>query len=109
MPDWMTVKPPLQSLQFESMPVGADVTVAPTRGQPEQTCKTPCSLSLPLSEQSVTFSLKGYLTQTLPVYVQNTTDFATNPLRIHLQAEPRKPKLTRPKSANTAGTVEGQR
>jgi hypothetical protein len=85
------------------------VTVAPTGGQLAQTCKTPCSLSLPLSKQSVTFSLKGYLPQTLPVDVQNATDFATNPLRVTLQVEPRKPKLARPKSAKTAGIVEGQR
>jgi len=96
MPDWMTVKPPLQSLQFESLPPGADVTVAATTGQAALTCKTPCSLSLPLSKQSVTFSLNGYVSQTLPVDVQNATDFAPNPMRVTLQAAPTKPKSVRP-------------
>jgi hypothetical protein len=107
MPGWMTVKPPLQSLQFESLPPGADVTVAPTTGQVAQTCKTPCSLSLPLSKQSVTFSLNGYQPQTLPVDAQNTTDFSPNPVQVTLQTARAKPKSAR-KSANTAATSEGQ-
>jgi hypothetical protein len=86
MPEWMTVKPPLQALKFESLPPGAEVTVTAATGQAAQTCKTPCSLSLPLSKQSVTFSLNGYVSQTLPVDVQNATDFAPNPVQVTLQA-----------------------
>jgi hypothetical protein len=109
MPDWMTVKPPFKALQFESSPPGADATVVATTGQAAQTCKTPCSLSVPLSKQSVTFSLNGYISQTLPVDVHDTTDFAPNPVQVTLQAAPAKPKTTRPKSPDTAGTSGGQR
>jgi PEGA domain len=89
----MTTKPPLQSLQFESLPPGAEVTVPGTSGQAVQTCKTPCSLSLPLSKQSVTISLNGYMPQTVAVDVQNATDFAPNPVQVTLQAAGRKPRL----------------
>jgi hypothetical protein len=109
MPDWMTIKPPFKALQFESSPPGADVTVTAAAGQAAQTCKTPCSLSLPLSKQSVTFSLNGYVSQTLPIDVQNMTDFSPNPVQATLQAAPGKPKSLRRKSAKTAGTSEGQR
>ncbi len=102
MPEWMTIKPPLQPLKFESEPPGADVTVAAITGQ---TCKTPCSLAVPLTNQSVTFSMNGYLPQTLSVEVHNSTDFEPNPVQASLQVAPSlkkgKPKrrATPPKTA----------
>ena len=70
MPDWLKFKPPapsLQALQFESEPPGAEVRTA--QGQ---SCRTPCSLAVPFAPQSVTFSLNGFLPQTVPVQVLQT-------------------------------------
>ena len=53
------------SVQFESEPPGADVRTA--QGQ---TCLTPCSLAVPLANQSVTFAMNGYVPQTVQVAVQ---------------------------------------
>src|ERR1700729_246818 len=66
-PDWMTLKqspPPMQTLQFESNPPGADVRTA--QGQ---TCQTPCSLAVAPETQSVTFGKNGFLPQTVQVNV----------------------------------------
>jgi PEGA domain len=53
-----------QTLQFESVPSGADVRT----GQ-GQTCQTPCSLALPVQSQSVTFAKNGFLPQTVAITV----------------------------------------
>src|SRR5579872_5868342 len=108
MPDWLTFKkppPPTQSLQFESQPPGAEVRTA--QGQ---TCKTPCSLAVPLTSQSVTFALNGYAPQTVPVTVNEPehvamdsstppAEFSPNPVEVTLQAvntkgKPKKPRKT---------------
>ena len=99
-PGWMTIKPEPQALRFESAPPGADVTVNVGPNQSPQTCKTPCSLSLPLSKQSVTVALNGYVPQTLAVDVRDAKDFDPNPVQVTLQAV--HPKSHRPKSAKTA-------
>jgi hypothetical protein len=65
MPDWMPFTqsaPPTATLQFESEPMGADV-----RTPQGATCRTPCSLPVPLESQSVTFTMTGFLPQTVAV------------------------------------------
>jgi PEGA domain len=99
-PGWMTIKPEPQALRFESAPPGADVTVNVESNQSPQTCKTPCSLTLPLSKQSVTVALNGYEPQTLAVDVRDAKDFDPNPVQVTLQAV--HPKSHSPKSAKTA-------
>jgi hypothetical protein len=65
MSDWFKPSPPPpQVLQFESQPPGANVQT----GQ-GQTCFTPCSLALPVTGQAVSFSLNGYLPQTIQLTV----------------------------------------
>ncbi len=113
MPDWLTIKPPppaTQALQFESQPPGADVRTA--QGQ---TCKTPCSLALPLTSQSVTFAMKGYEPQTVPIEVHQPehvafetstppADFSPNPVEVSLLAARKKsPGRAKPKPGKTAG------
>ena len=108
-PGWMTIKPEPQALRFESAPPGADVTVNVGPNQPPQTCKTPCSLTLPLSKQSVTVALNGYVPQTLGVDVRDAKEFDPNPVQVTLQAV--HPKSHRPKPAKTAtssGTNEAK-
>jgi PEGA domain-containing protein len=87
MPSWLTIKPPpppTQALQFESEPPGADVHTVDG-----QTCRTPCSLALPLTTQSVSFGLNGYLPQTVPVAVAQSGEpsFQPNPVQVTLQSE----------------------
>jgi hypothetical protein len=104
-PSWLQIKPPpppTQTLQFESEPPGADVRTADG-----QTCKTPCSLGLPLTAQTVSFAMDGYLPQTLPVEVQQSGErqadnslpppnFLPNPVAVALQAVAAKP-VVKPK------------
>ncbi len=99
MPSWMTVAPPTLALQFESAPPGADV-----RAPQGQTCKTPCALALPLTNQTVSFALNGYVSQTVPVEVRDSTAFAPNPVEVTLQAVPKpaKPKPPRKAAATAA-------
>jgi PEGA domain-containing protein len=56
--------PPPQTVQFESVPNGADV-----RTGAGQTCQTPCSLAMPVESQSVTFTKNGFLPQTVAITV----------------------------------------
>ena len=105
-PGWMTVKPEPQALRFESAPPGADVTVTVEPNQPPQNCKTPCALKLPLSKQSVTVVLNGYVPQTLAVDVRDAKDFNPNPVQVTLQAV--HPKSHMPKSAKTAASSSQQ-
>ncbi|MGB6282870.1 MAG: PEGA domain-containing protein [Xanthobacteraceae bacterium] len=93
----MTTKPEPQALRFESAPPGADVTVNVEPNQPPQTCKTPCSLSLPLSKQSVTVALNGYVPQTLAVDVRDAKDFNPNPVQVTLH------RTGRPKPPTSSG------
>lgn len=63
--DWFKPSPPPpQVTQFESQPPGANVQTASG-----QTCSTPCALALPVNSQVVSFSLNGYVTQTVPLTV----------------------------------------
>lgn len=56
--------PSPQTLQFQSVPSGADVRTA--QGQ---ACQTPCSLTLAVESQSVTFTKNGFLPQTIQITV----------------------------------------
>ena len=64
-PDWMNLDglkpgPSLDTVSFESEPPGAEA-----KASNGQTCRTPCSLALPLdAASSVTFTLNGYLPET---------------------------------------------
>ena len=66
-PSWMTFKPPKPSLgattvQIESQPPGAEARVSTG-----QSCRTPCSISVPAADFTVSFALPGYQPQTVPV------------------------------------------
>jgi hypothetical protein len=112
MPSWLQLKPPgppVQALQFESEPPGADV-----RTTDGQTCRTPCSLALPLTAQSVNIAMNGYLPQSVSVDVTQSPEqqadnslappnFVPNPVDVTLQSaapqpvvkpKPRKPVKT---------------
>jgi PEGA domain len=110
LPDWMSFKsspPPPTALQFESDPPGADVRTA--QGQ---TCLTPCSLTVPPENQSVSFAKNGYLPQTVQVTVRMPEhgmfdnpppDIQPNPVAVVLQPAPPPHKLApKPKSHRTA-------
>jgi len=99
--------PPTQALQFESQPPGAEVRTA--QGQ---TCQTPCSLAVPAVSQSVSFSMNGFLPQTVQVSAREPAEhswFAStppqlipNPVVATLQPAappppPRKPLKPRPR------------
>jgi hypothetical protein len=64
-PDWMSLDglkpgPSLDTVSFESEPPGAEA-----KASNGQTCRTPCSLALPIdAASSVTFTLNGYLPET---------------------------------------------
>ena len=53
-----------QTLQFDSVPSGADVRTAAG-----QTCQTPCSLTLSVESQSVTFTKNGFQPQTVALTI----------------------------------------
>jgi len=97
--------PPTQALQFESVPPGADVRTADG-----QTCRTPCSLAVPLTAQAVNFAMNGYMPQAVSVDVHQDNVFSPavftpNPVEGTLQAavpvKPAKPAKPKSKTANT--------
>src|SRR5262249_39059839 len=89
----------LQTLKFESDPLGADVRT--TQGQ---TCKTPCELTVPSHEQPVTITKNNYVPQTVQVTLGPQPDHSfwekppptlvPNPVRVVLQKPARTPKAT---------------
>src|SRR5579864_5326489 len=111
LPDWMSFNsapPPPPALQFESDPPGADVRTA--QGQ---TCLTPCSLTVPPQNQSVSFAKNGYLPQTVQVTVRipehnmfenPPPDIQPNPVAVVLQpaAPPHRMVPGRPRPHKTA-------
>lgn len=101
LPSWLQTTPPpppTQSLQLNSQPQGADVRTADG-----QTCKTPCTLAVPVQTQTVSFAMNGFVPQSVPVQVAPGSDPAQlqpNPLLASLQALPKpvtKPKPHKPK------------
>ena len=100
-PSWMTIKPPpppVVALQFESEPPGADV-----RTVDGQTCRTPCSLALSLTAQTLNFTMNGHAPQSVPVDVAQSDppNFLPNPVQVTLQAVEAKPAV-KPKPRKTA-------
>lgn len=101
--------PPQQVLPFQSVPAGATVQTA--QGQ---TCSTPCSLALPVTPQVVSFSLSGYVTQTVQMTVHQgegslfsspPPELVPNPVVAQLQALPPAPppkKVVKPKPRSAA-------
>jgi hypothetical protein len=64
-----TSPPAPQTMQFESEPAGADVRTA--QGE---TCRTPCSLALPVESQSVIFAKDGFVSQTVLISVDQPAE-----------------------------------
>jgi hypothetical protein len=76
--------PPKAALRFESVPKGAEVKVS------GQSCRTPCELTLEVSEVSATFAYKGYQPQTITVRSEKSGTFSApqfvpNPVHADLQ------------------------
>ncbi len=72
-PSWMTFELPKPSLgtttvQLESKPPGAEA-----RASTGQACRTPCSISVPAADFTVSFALPGYQPQTIPVRLVTST------------------------------------
>jgi hypothetical protein len=94
--------PPPQVLQFQSVPAGASVQTA--QGQ---NCSTPCSLAVPVTSQAVSFSLNGYVPQTIQIAVHQAEgslfstpppDLEPNPVVATLQVLPPPPrKVVKPR------------
>jgi hypothetical protein len=100
--DWSRSKPSPptpQTLQFQSVPTGADVRT--TQGQ---TCQTPCSLALPVEAQSVTFAKSGFLSHAVEISVEQPPKehsffakkpppiLVPNPVRVVLEVVPPPPE-----------------
>lgn len=92
-----TAPPPPQALQFELTPPG--VNVQTSQGQ---TCRTPCSLAVPVMSQSVMFSLDGYVSQTIPISMREGEHswfnskppyLLPNPVQVAMVALPPPPKV----------------
>ena len=93
--------PPAVQVQLESVPPGADAKTSAGPG-----CKTPCSVSVPVSDAdlSVTFTLPRFQALTIPVQViNNPGDFSTtasttidpNPVVAELRPAGPPPRATR--------------
>jgi hypothetical protein len=84
-PDFLKSSPPKAALRFESVPTGAEVKVS------EQSCRTPCELTLDVAELSATFAHKGYQPQTIAVRSEKSEAFfaprrfTPNPVHADLQ------------------------
>ena len=83
----------LQTLKFESDPLGAEVHTA--QGQ---TCKTPCELTVPSHEQPVIITKNNYTPQTVQIalgpqpdhsFWENPPPLVPNPVRVVLQPVPK--------------------
>ena len=119
MPEMFKSTPPSATIQLESLPPGADA-----RASNGQSCKTPCSLTIPAAENlSVTFSLPKYQSETVPVQVLRDQTGPSggalvdpNPVYAELQpaapppkgrkAPPPPPKPKKPKAAAAAAPAD---
>ena len=95
--DFLKSSPPTAALRLESVPAGAEVKVL------GQTCRTPCELTVQVTELSATFELKGYQPQTISVRsetsgVLSAPRFVPNPVHADLQ-----PVVTTTKKRSSAG------
>jgi hypothetical protein len=117
--------PPTEQVSIESDPPGADARTATGAS-----CRTPCTLGLPMNDGSITVALDGYTPETVPVQLQKPADtrpdaftpqphLTPNPVVVELQPMPppvKKPAPKKPKvvarakpaaeqSATTTSTV----
>ncbi len=60
-------------LRFESEPQGAEA-----RAPSGQACRTPCALAVPAQSMVISFSLNGYLPQSVPVSVMLPEDMRSD-------------------------------
>ena len=115
-PDWWPkVEPTPVSIQFESVPAGAEAKTSTG-----QSCQTPCALAMPPDQDfSVTFALAGRQPQTVPVQLTKPEDdpFAEaslqpNPVAVELAAAPKtrsKRPGSRPAATASAARPAGAR
>jgi hypothetical protein len=76
--------PPSVTVQLESLPVGAEA-----RTSNGQTCKTPCSVSVPAADNfTVTFSLPKFQSETVQVQVIRQPGDATTPESLLIDPNP---------------------
>jgi hypothetical protein len=68
-PGFMKSAPAATTMQFESEPAGAEA-----RTSLGQACRTPCTQTVTASEFTVSFSLPGYQSQSVPVKVVSAAD-----------------------------------
>jgi hypothetical protein len=93
-PDWLSFKsgPMLDTVSFESEPPGAEAKTS--NGQ---TCRTPCSLALPLeSPLTVAFTLNGYAPESEKLEMIQATGepprFGPNPVVVELTPAVQQPR-----------------
>lgn len=108
-PDWMSfggIKsgPMLDTVSFESEPPGAEAKTS--NGQ---TCRTPCSLALPVeSPLTVTFTLNGYAPESEKLEtIQETGEpprFGPNPVVVELTPAAQQPRGTKKPAAKKPAT-----
>jgi hypothetical protein len=107
MPALPTFKPTpaVDNVRIESDPPGADARTAAGAS-----CKTPCTLGVPLSDGNITVSLNGYVPQTVPVQLVGNggaprgDDFSSsgyphvspNPVSVQLELSPPPPIPDKP-------------
>jgi hypothetical protein len=81
--DFLKSSPSTAALRFESVPPGAQVKVS------GQSCRTPCELTVEVSEISATFTHKGYQPQTISVHLEegvlSAARFIPNPVHADLR------------------------
>src|SRR5262245_5864874 len=99
-PDWVSFGgvrsgPMLDTVSFESQPPGAEAKTSSG-----QTCRTPCSLALPVeSPLTVTFTLNGYAPESEKLEMIQATGepprFGPNPVVVELSPAAQQPRATK--------------
>jgi hypothetical protein len=75
--------PPTVSVQIDSIPSGADATTSLGPG-----CRTPCSVSVPAENFTVTYTLARFQPLTVPVQVINIPGDFTTPASTSIDPNP---------------------
>lgn len=86
--------PQTEQVSIESTPPGADARTAAGAS-----CRTPCTLGVPMNDGSITVALDGYAPQTVPVQLEKPSDtrpdaftpqphLTPNPIVVELQPTP---------------------
>src|SRR3954468_10903964 len=83
--DSLKPAPQVVQLQLESIPSGAEA-----RTSTGQSCKTPCSISVPASDAgfTVTFTLNRHNPETVPVQIINIPGDFANPASTSVEPNP---------------------